>query len=216
MNILEEKQTKNYRIEIWYDDCAESPRDWDNLGTMVCSHNRYTLGDRQDIKQVFRELLGKIGVSEYNAYNYVDLNDYSTILNRLNNSNKFIVLPVYMYEHSAIALSTGDFGDRWDSGCIGFTYVDKEKVRKEYGVKVVTKKIREKVEKLMSSEVERYGHYVNGDCYGYTLYEKQVSPITGHENEEEIDSCGGFVGDLWDIEHNNWFDLPEEIAKELA
>lgn len=29
------------------DDCPQNPREWDNLGTMVCSHKLYYLGDEQ-------------------------------------------------------------------------------------------------------------------------------------------------------------------------
>lgn len=36
---------KGYEIEIMQDEDAESPREWDNLGTMYCKHGRYTLGD---------------------------------------------------------------------------------------------------------------------------------------------------------------------------
>lgn len=36
-----------FRYLIEYDDHAESPREWDNLGTMVCWHRHYTLGDEQ-------------------------------------------------------------------------------------------------------------------------------------------------------------------------
>jgi len=43
-------ETTKYRgctIEVMADDGIESPREWDNLGTMVCSHKRYDLGDEQ-------------------------------------------------------------------------------------------------------------------------------------------------------------------------
>lgn len=215
MDIIETKESKNYRVEVWYSD-SDSPREWDNLGTMVCCHSRYTLGDRQDVDSCLFEMLEKVYGDTSKAESFENWHERKEIMDKVINSNQFIILPVYMYEHSGIVLSTGDFGDRWDSGQVGFIYVDKEKVRKEYSCKRVTKKVMEKVIKVLNGEVDVYSHYVDGNCYGYTLYEKQVSPITGHENEEEIDSCGGFIGDLWDIEHNNDFDLPEEIAKELA
>lgn len=34
-----------YKVEIAQDELAESPRMWDNLGTMVCAHRNYDLGD---------------------------------------------------------------------------------------------------------------------------------------------------------------------------
>lgn len=35
------------RIRVIRDDHPESPRDWDNLGTMTCWHSRYNLGDEE-------------------------------------------------------------------------------------------------------------------------------------------------------------------------
>ena len=35
------------KLRIEHDEYPESPRDWDNVGTMVCWHRRYTLGDEQ-------------------------------------------------------------------------------------------------------------------------------------------------------------------------
>ena len=33
-------------FDISPDEMADSPRSWDNLGTMVCWHRRYQLGDK--------------------------------------------------------------------------------------------------------------------------------------------------------------------------
>ena len=44
---METIEYKGFEIEICRDENAESPRDWDNIGTMVCLHNNYTLGDEQ-------------------------------------------------------------------------------------------------------------------------------------------------------------------------
>ena len=34
-------------VRIKRDDYPQNPREWDNLGTMVCGHRRYCLGDEQ-------------------------------------------------------------------------------------------------------------------------------------------------------------------------
>ncbi len=39
----------NYELEILQDESPESPREWENLGTMICFHRRYNLGDKNDI-----------------------------------------------------------------------------------------------------------------------------------------------------------------------
>jgi len=40
-------QYKGYEIGLFYDEDAETSREWDCLGKMVCWHNRYNLGDEQ-------------------------------------------------------------------------------------------------------------------------------------------------------------------------
>ena len=41
---------KKYELKIVQDTDPESPRTWDNLGTMVCFHKRYELGDKTDYR----------------------------------------------------------------------------------------------------------------------------------------------------------------------
>jgi len=42
---------KDYTINIVQDELADSPREmWDNLGTMLCKHSRYDLGDKNAIE----------------------------------------------------------------------------------------------------------------------------------------------------------------------
>ena len=37
-------------IKVFVDEDPQSPREWDNAGTMVCFHRRYNLGDINDLK----------------------------------------------------------------------------------------------------------------------------------------------------------------------
>lgn len=40
-------ENDTYRLSVFYDDDAPNPRkEWDNVGTMVCWHRRYDLGDK--------------------------------------------------------------------------------------------------------------------------------------------------------------------------
>ena len=36
-----------FKVKIFHDSAPQSPREWDNLGTMVCWHRKYCLGDEQ-------------------------------------------------------------------------------------------------------------------------------------------------------------------------
>jgi len=166
----------NWTVTIEYDQDCMSPRDCDNLGTMVCWHRCYTLGDPHDFRTPddflawFKAQPGYAGA---------------------------VILPVYMLEHSGVWLSTGDFRDPWDSGQVGWIYCLPETIRKEYRCQRITKARRDDVRRILTVEVEEYGRYVNGECYGYVIEDA---------NGETLDSCWGFIG----------YEYVCEAAKEAA
>lgn len=154
------EELNGYKITIFQDSYYESPRDWDNLGTMVCWHRRYDLGDK---------------------HSFSEPSDFLEWKKR----HDVIVLPLYLYDHSGITISTGPFSCPWDSGQVGYIYVEKDKVRKEWGWKHITKKRQERIEQALKQEVSTYDDYLTGNVYGYTV----------SRGDEELDSCGGFYGD---------------------
>jgi hypothetical protein len=120
----------------------------------------------------------------------------------IKNETPAIILPLYLYDHSGITISTTPFSCGWDSGQIGFVFISKDKVKNEYGVKRVTKKEIEKATKVLLAEVETYDLYLRGEVYGYTLI---------NENGDIEDSCFGFIGS--DIETNGILDnIGEKIV----
>ena len=107
-------------------------------------------------------------------------------------AEKNIILPLNLYDHSMLSMSTSSFLGRaqhaeWDSGQVGWIYATPEDIEKEYGS--LTPESYEKAEALLKSEVECYDYYLSGQCYGFRLY----------ENGEETDSCWGFLGSFSDI-----------------
>jgi len=173
---LEIKDIKNYRIKIFNDESPESPRtSMDNLGTMICFHRRYNLGDKHD----------------YNQNDYSGWEEQRKSIEK--NEDTCVILPLYLYDHSGITISTSPFSCRWDSGQIGWVFVSKKKVRKEYGVKRITQELIEKVTKVLEGEVETYDQYLTGDIYGYEIVEVTKCDH-GHEHETFKDSCWGYYG----------------------
>lgn len=150
-NLLE---YKGFKIEVTQDDLSESPRDWENLGTMTCFHNGYDLGDKNDLS----------------------IDDLEEIAKDKN----YISLPLFLYDHSGITMNTTGFSCKWDSGQVGLMYVSLEKVRKEYSVKKVSKKLRAKIIEYLISEVDIYDKFLAGDVYGYIV--------------DDFGSCSGFYG----------------------
>lgn len=158
----------NLKLEVFRDEFAESPREWDNLGKMVCWHKRYNLGDKHEYKdpQAFRES------EEY--------------------KNAFVILPVYLYDHSGITMSNTDFGDRWDSVQVGYIFVTKEKAQSEFGGEL-DETLKQHITEMLIAETEIYDNYLTDDCFGFKITD---------ENGEELDSCGGFFGgDLNNVLH---------------
>ena len=159
---METIEYKGHKIQIEQDQDPMNPRDDDNLGTMVCFHGRYSLGDQNhgiDPDQFkgwgkMREYIGQ----ELNAY---------------------VILPIYMYDHSGITIRTTPFSCPWDSGQIGFIYVTCDKLKGEG----LMKRTQAEIQKYLEGEVETYDQYLRGDVYGYQI-----------EGELCSHSCWGFFG----------------------
>jgi hypothetical protein len=177
MSILPEQEKPHYyRLEIVQDTDAGSPRtENDNLGTMVCWHRKYNLGDK---------------------HHFQNICDFRQEIN-INNS---LVLPLYLYDHTILALSTEPFTGKaphaaWDTSMVGYIYVTHEKIADEYGR--VSQDTIEKAKQVLEAEVHEYHHYLRGDVYGFRIL----------DGNKEIDSCWGFIGDLDDV---------KEVMKENA
>lgn len=157
-----------YLLEIYPDNNPSDPRGNDNLGTMICFHSRYKLGDKH----------------EYNHNHYNGWDEMKEAI--IKKEKVHTILPLFLYDHSGITMSTSSFNDRWDSGQVGFIFISKAKVKKE--------KIDEsKVGEYLKGEVETYDQYLTGDVYGYKLFE--VSTCNkGCEHKEELESCCGYYG----------------------
>ena len=159
-------------LRIEQDEDATSPRvDFDNLGHMVCFHNRYNLGDEQD----------EISDKDYNGWEEMAAGIKSLYPGCL-------ILPLYLYDHSGITIKTTPFGCRWDSGQVGFIYMTRETMLAEApgNPKYVTKKVRDWAEECLKAEVSEYDQYLTGDVWGY---------IVEDDEGEDLESCWGFFGE---------------------
>jgi hypothetical protein len=107
-----------------------------------------------------------------------------------------VMLPLYLYDHSGITISTGDFGDRWDSGQIGWIYATLKDTLDNWSVKSLDdpvdyhdgnppKTVRERAVDLLKAEVKEYDLFLTGQVYGFVIQ----TP-----DEENADSCWGFLG----------------------
>jgi hypothetical protein len=205
MTPIETINYRGYSIEIHHDTDPISPREDDNLGIIVGWHRRYNIGDQQpkcsasefleglarDADTSIEEIEDRVDTINTHWYNqesrWVGMANaylkkrYEQVFN-----DNYVLLPLYMYDHGNVSLSTGSFSCPWDSGQVGYVYVSKEDVITEYGD--WTAETVAKATKCLEGEVETYSQYINGDVYGY---------IIKNEELEEIDdgSCWGFYDD---------------------
>ena len=160
------------RLEIYQEENPESPREWDNTTVMLGWHREYKIGDENPYKTPDAFLSDK------------------RLQRRI-----AIIKPLYLYDHSMQSISTRSFVGRaqhaeWDSGQVGFIYILKTTVRKEW------KGDLKKAEEVLEGEVEDYDRYMKGDIYGFRLYEK--CDKCGQHTPDPKDSVWGFFGTDWD------------------
>lgn len=209
MNVLETVIYKNYIIEIHQDTDPLNPRDNDNLGTMICFHKRYDLGDKNNLS-------------------FDDFNSWEELESYIQKKYDPVVLsPIYMYDHSGIGISTDNsrypFNCPWDAGQIGFIYISKKKAFEEYDWKKLTKKKISKLEKLLQYEIEDYNKYLSGDILGYIIKNQKGNSVDNlfgisdltideiiQEAKETVDSLSG----ISDLTATEIFQTAKEVKRE--
>ncbi len=173
LGIVKSPKQEGY-IKVHSDEDCLSPREWDNLSTMICFHRRYDLGDSK--------ARDEFNPQDYNSFDeMIDDNfEYGD-----NYTYGDIILPLYLYDHSGITISTTPFSCPWDSGQLGFVFIRKETIIAQYGNDDTES--REKALSCLHAEVEDYDNYLQGNCYGFIEYDNA---------DEEVHSCWGYSGDM--------------------
>jgi len=186
-------------VTIKHDQDPESPREWDNIGRMVCWHRRYNLGDLQP----------KERPPEWRKENVPEGS---------------VELPLFLFDHSGITMRTNKAAFQaqdsqgWDWGQVGFIFCPPEKIKSEYSVTEVTPEIKKKVLEVLECEVKTYDQFLRGEVWGYIF--KKVKPACkecGHTecDEDNVDSCWGFFGETLE-ETGLSNEIPEEAKALLA
>lgn len=165
--VHQQQKVGRFTVKVLTDDFPESPRDWSNLGVMVCPHKRHNLGDKHDIK-------GE------------NFNGWDAIEEHLRKEeDALVVLPIYMHNHSSITISTSPFSCRWDSGQVGLIYATKEAIIKDWPSLTLEDAIQ-KATQCLEGEVETYDKFLTGQVYAF---------IVEDEQGKHIDSCYGYYSE---------------------
>lgn len=151
-DIIETLTIDGYAVEIYHDPDVEHPRAWCS-STLCTAHRRYDFGgeslsgDAASIEEAFAEHLADKGLTERDV----------------------IWLPVYGFEHSGLALGCTPFGDRWDSGQVGYIYVSRADIRREFKVKRISHKLEGIIQDRLRSEIEELSAWANGETYYFAI-----------------------------------------------
>jgi len=203
-------ENKELQIEI-ETDVQIDPRDDDNIGNMVCFHRRYDLGDsHQDIEELICSIIDEDEL-EYLGFDTEYFDGWDEMEEFLfEEVNAAIVLPLYLYDHSGITISTSPFSSRWDSGQIGFIFITEKEIHDEW----IDRPSDATLISILKSQVDLYDKYIRGDVYNFTVLEHTKCPHCGHVNYDIIDSCTGFYGMDW--EENGLFEMAGVKSEQLV
>ena len=180
METIINKDNVDYKIEVVDDTWGECPREHsDYLSKMVIHYKGYILPCEDDLtEEEMQEIL---------------------------NSEDFYALPLFIYEHGGLALSTSS-QCQWDSSCVGIIYLSKDDVQQN-GI--------ENPIKILKDEIKEYDDYLQGNIFGIIVSEKykkvtipyyqNIADKICNSDWEQIDSCYGFIGEDYAIqEHDSW------------
>lgn len=110
-------------------------------------------------------------------------------------SKEWIILPIYMYDHSCQTIKTTPFSCKWDSGLIGYIYASD----KSYNNEGLTK---EKAIKVLENEIVELNDYLNGNVYIGDL----------HKDGESIECTGNY----YPCNYDSFKNMVEEMLSNLS
>lgn len=208
-SILEER-IGNFRISIYFDTYYnENPRiDWDNVSHMVV-RSRYVSAESDEVEDTINSLCAKYDIDNE------DMSFYEVI----DALNEFIVIkPISIHVHSGMTVFFGKPTDRWDSGIIGFGYIEHEDLYRDNcgRSKRAYPDWRDQCSAIMESEMWAFDRYVRGDIYGFTIEELE-------EPSEQMKATPEYDEEWWEEDERNWhiydscggfYDNPEAVMEE--
>jgi len=195
--VVQYAENEKARLAIMIEEYPRNPREWDNLGTMICWHSRYSLGDEHNYKTpqdfyfaMAEEIMGDTRKVE--EMTEEEIKDFVL------ESDELVILPLYLYDHSGITMNTTGFSCPWDSGQVGWIYALKKWFRDATGYTEAElfSKDRHRIPEV-GEHVRVKGHENKGiDGFGkVTMLDKQQSQvivdfdyhkISSHKNPKNI------------------------------
>ena len=190
-HIVEVRCQGNQKCNIYRKEDPRASREQNNLGIMVCSPNRYDLGDIQtttdntDICTNCEKDRGYCQCVEFRPKIFKDAR---------------CILPLYIQDHCGIAMRTErDVEDprEWDLRQVGVIFTTPDRIKKFFGKEKPTD---QKIKTILRAEVQEYDTYLRSCIWGYEILTVDICPA-GEEHKMLEDSNGGFYNMADLIEH---------------
>ena len=148
---------KGLTLTVFEDD-IEDPREYykdTNVTNMVCFHGRYKLGD------------------EHNFANPSQFDEWY----KKNKDKVACIMPLYLLDHSGLAISIHDFKDPLDSGQVGYVYILKETLQ-EHGMADDIGSY-DVCRTMIETEVDEYDNWLRGipQYYAFNITDQNDEPI---------------------------------------
>lgn len=148
---------KGLTLTVFEDD-VEDPREYykdTNVTNMVCFHGRYKLGDE---------------------HNFANPNQFDEWYKK-NKDKVACIMPLYLLDHSGLAISIHDFKDPWDSGQVGYIYILKETLKKHNMADDIGS--YDVCRTMIETEVEEYDRWLRGipQYYAFNITDQNDEPI---------------------------------------
>ena len=181
------------RMKISRDDDPESETPFSLMMSYINPfHGEYEICAAETAEELF---------SQFNKEAILEELTTSELHQILLESNDVVMLPLRLYDHSGISMSTSHsypYNDLWDSGQVGWIYLTKDRFLKETSYK--ESQWPEKAEEMLVGEVKTYDQYLRGEVFGFQVF--VLNDETGEW--EETDGSWGYYGD--DLEQNGILD----------
>ena len=118
------------------------------------------------------------------------------------------VRPIYLLDHSGIAVSLGPFNDPWDSGIGIYAAITREQAEADWpDLKGDDGKLKERAYECLESEVEVFRKYLDGEVYGFVVEDG---------SGKETDSCWGYYEDPDEVVNETHVSVEEATVRSLG
>lgn len=173
------EEVHGYTIAIHRDEDASSPQENDDTGLFLVGYHRDFSVD-SDIVTKDDCIVLFSNPKERDAEERARVKEIE---------KQYHVLGLEAYIHSGVCLALsneGGFPDRqWDVSQLGAVFISKKEAR-------TAKRARE----MALGLIEEWNNYLSGNVYGFTITKKNPCKTCGHVEEDIVESCWGFYGDI--------------------